>query len=338
METFLKDARDKARSAGRGIVMLALLSATAASMGQRPEAHPYARPGNTLEPALFAEGAISTADDESHAHFTADGRTVYFLKNTPSFNFWTIVVSRFRDGKWTTPRVAPFSGQYSDADPFITADGSKLFFISTRPVDGKARTDTDLWVCERTGGGWMEPEHLGPLVNSDTPEWFPTVAANGTLYFGSARPGGKGATDIWRSRLVNGKYTEPENLGDAINSPASEVEPYIAPDESYLIFAAAGRPGGRGAFDLYISTQKDGQWSPPVNLGDKINSPAWDFAPRISPDGKYFFFTSARGFGDAAQARPLTYEELSQKLHRPGNGLRDIYQVDAKVVLTHIGK
>ena len=338
MESFFQRVGARRQGIRYGLALLALVSGTAALLGQRSDLHPYARAASTPEPVLFAEGVISTADDESHAHFSPDGRTLYFLRNTPSFNFWTIVVSHFRDGTWTTPRVAPFSGQYSDADPFITADGSKLFFISMRPVAGKAKTDTDIWVAERTGGGWVEPEHLGPLVNSDTNEWFPTVAANGTLYFGSARPGGKGAVDIWRSRLVDGKYAEPENLGEAINSAASEVEPYIAPDESYLIFAAAGRPGGRGAFDLYISMQKDGQWSPPVNLGDKINSSAWDFAPRISPDGKYFFFTSARGFGDAPQARPLTYEELSQKLHRPGNGLRDIYQVDAQVVLGHIGK
>jgi len=298
-----------------------------------PEIPPYTAPVALPEPVLFAEGVISTADDESHPQFTSDGRTLYFLKNSPSFNFWTIVVSRFEAGKWTTPEVAPFSGQYSDADPFITADGSKFFFISTRPVDDKPKTDTDIWVMERTPDGWGEPQDLGGVVNSATNEWFPTVAANGTLYFGSARPGGKGAVDLWRSRLVNGKYVEPENLGDVINSAASEVEPYIAPDESYLIFAAAGRPDGHGAFDLYISFQKDGVWSPPKNLGDKINSSAWDFSPKLSPDGKYFFFTSARGFSDQPQKSRLNYKELLQKLHSPRNGLRDIYQVDASVVL-----
>ena len=91
------------------------------------------------EPQFFGENVISTADDESHPAFTPGGKTLYFLKNDPAFNHWTIVVSHEQNGKWSTPEVAPFSGQFSDADPFITLDGERLFFISTRPVNGKAK-------------------------------------------------------------------------------------------------------------------------------------------------------------------------------------------------------
>ena len=100
------------------------------------------------EPQLFGENLISTGDDESHPAFTPDGKTLYFLKNDPSFNHWTIVVSHEQNGKWSTPEVAPFSGQFSDADPFITLDGQRFFFISTRPVNGKAKEDTDIWMIE----------------------------------------------------------------------------------------------------------------------------------------------------------------------------------------------
>ena len=279
--------------------------------------HPYASDRALVEPIIFSEGIISTADDESHPAFTSDGKTLYFLKNAPLFNHWTIVVSQYRNGKWGTPEVAPFSGQYSDADPFITQDGKNLFFISTRPVDGKPKEDTDIWMIEKKASGWSEPRHLGPLINSNSSEWFPTVTKDGTLYFGSDRPGGKGRTDIWRSKLVNGKYSEPENLGDAINSSASEVEPYIAPDESFIIFAAAGRPDGQGAFDLYISYNQNGLWTKGENLGDKINSSAWDFSPKISPDGKYFFFTSNRSFADQPLEKPLSYKELIDQTSQP---------------------
>jgi Tol biopolymer transport system component len=290
--------------------------------------HPYASGQALAEPIIFSEGIISTGDDESHPAFTPDGKTLYFLKNTPLFNHWTIAVSQYRNGKWDTPEVASFSGQYSDADPFITEDGKNLFFISTRPVDGKAKEDTDIWMVEKKASGWSEPTNLGPLINSNASEWFPTLTKDGTLYFGSDRPGGKGRTDIWRCKLINGKYGEPENLGDAINSPASEVEPYIAPDESFIIFAAAGRPDGKGAFDLYISYNKNGSWTKGESLGDKINSKWWDFSPKISPDGKYFFFTSNRNFADQPLEKPLSYNELVSRLHSPRNGLRDIYQID----------
>jgi Tol biopolymer transport system component len=282
-------------------------------------------------PQLFGENVISTGDDESHPEFTPDGKTVYFLKNTPSFSHYTIVVSHEQNRKWTTPEVAPFSGQFSDADPFITADGERFFFISTRPVNGTSKEDTDIWMMKKVGENWSAPEPLA-VVNSETSEWFPTVSKNGNLYFGSERPGGKGKCDLYRSRLIDGKYETPENLGDPINSAANEVEPFIAPDESYLIFAATGLPESKGIYDLYISFRQDGAWTKPRNLGDKINSIGWDFSPKVSPDGKWFFFTSNRCFADKPLDKRLTYNELLKKLHSPGNGLRDIYKIDIRAL------
>ena len=298
--------------------------------------HPYASDKPLGEPAIFAEGVVSTGDFDSHPAFTPDGRTLYFLRSTPNFNLWTILVSRFEKGRWGTPEVAPFSGQYSDADPFVTPDGTRFYFISNRPVAGKAKPDLDIWVMEKNAAGWGEPKNVGAPVNSTGNEWYPTVAANGTVYFGSDREGGKGRTDIYRSRLVEGKYAEAENLGDAINTQFNEFEPLIAPDESFLIFMAGGRADGRGGFDLYISYNRDGAWTKPANLGDKINSGGNEYSPTISPDGKYFFWTSTRGFADRPLERRLSYRELTDKLRSPRNGLGDIYQVDIGVL--NIGK
>ena len=282
-----------------------------------------------IEPVIFGEGVISTGDSESHPAFTPDGKTVYFLKDSPAFNFWTICVSHFRDGKWSAPEVAPFSGQYSDADPFITADGSRFFFISNRPLAemGPAKEDTDIWMMLKEGSGWSAPVNLGETVNSKGSEWYPTVAKDGTLYFGSDREGGQGQTDIYRARLVDGKYSKPENLGPPVNTSGHEYEPFISPDQSFLIFMAY-RPEGQGRSDLYISYQRDGQRTAPVNLGDKINSPAAEYSPKISPDGKYFFWSSGRTTIKPAQDKPLSFIQLTNLIRSPGNGLLDIYRID----------
>src|ERR1044071_3447709 len=95
------------------------------------------------EAAAFASGEVSTGNFESHPYFSPDGATLYLLRSNPTFSFWTILVSRFEKGKWKTPEIAPFSGQYSDADPFITADGKQFYFISNRPVAGKEKQDLD---------------------------------------------------------------------------------------------------------------------------------------------------------------------------------------------------
>jgi hypothetical protein len=93
---------------------------------------------------------------------------------------------------------------------------------------------------EKAGNGWGPPQNVGAPVNSPGQEWYPTIAQDGTMYFGSDREGGKGRTDIYRSRLVDGKYTEPENLGDAINTQFEEFEPYISPSISGTSATAPG--------------------------------------------------------------------------------------------------
>jgi len=293
----------------------------------RPK-HPYGSVKSLSEPTVFAEGTISTGDFDSHPAFTPDGKTLYFVRSTPTFNLWMILVSRFANGHWSTPEVAPFSGLYSDADPFITPDGSRFFFISNRPDADNKTKSLDIWVMERTDAGWSEPKNVGNPINSPGSEWYPTLAADGTLYFGSDRPGGRGRTDIYRSRLVNGKYAEVENLGDVINTEFNEFEPLIDKDQRFLIFMAGGRSDGRGGFDLYISYNRGGVWTKPENLGDKINSKANEYSPTFSPDGRYFFWTSARGFADQPLDKRLDYKDLMNNLRSPRNGLGDIYQID----------
>lgn len=314
------------------LLALPLLAAalTAGQTASRAGEPPYGSAKPLVEPTIFGEGVISTRDHESGAAFTPDGRTVYFVRSTPDLSLRVILVSRFEGGRWGTPEVAPFSGQYADTDPCLSPDGAKLYFASRRPVGGAApRADADLWVVERAGAGWGEPRHLDAPVNSESQETSPAVTADGALYFSSNRAGGKGAADIYRAPFVGGRYAAPENLGDAVNTASPELHVFVTPDESVLIFAGAGREDSRGGVDLYLSRRTDGAWSKPVNLGGKINSAAADTAPRISPDGGYLFWTSTRGYGfDERQERRLSYRELSEKLRGVRNSLGDIYQID----------
>ncbi len=296
------------------LVIVAVISLAAA------DDHPAA-------PELFEPGVISTGEYETHPCFSPDGKTLYFLRSRPNFTGWTIMQSQPIDGRWSPPRVAPFSGKHADADPFITPDGLKLYFISDRPVDGQER-DMDIWMMSRRADGeWDEPVRLPSPINSDANEWFPTIAADGTLYFGSERAGGKGGADLYRCRFANGKWSEPENLGDAVNSPASEFEPLIAPDQSFLIFMAAGRADGVGNGDLYISFSRNGVWTPATCLPPPINSKAQEIGAHLSRDGKTLYFSSARRIArDGATPRPANDDERNKL--GPGNGLGDIYRID----------
>jgi hypothetical protein len=186
---------------------------------------------NPPQPEMIGEGVISTPDDEFGGSISPDGQAIYFDKTVSPHYLYTLCVSHFIGGKWSTPEVLPFSGEYRDSDPVLSPDGQTLLFASDRPVRGKPLKVFSIWASKKSATGWSEPEVLEGSVNSEGSQVFASVANNGNLYFTSDR---KGEFDIYRSRLVDGKYREAEDLGPTANSATiSSLEAFIAADESY---------------------------------------------------------------------------------------------------------
>ena len=170
-------------------------------------------------------------------------------------------------------------------------------------------------------------------MNTPRPEYYPSIASDGTLYFSANREGRPGAFDIFRSKLVDGKYTEPENLGPNVNSPGPDIDNYIAPDQSFIVVNSTGRPDDLGRGDLYVSFNENGQWTPAKHLPAPINTSAREYCPIGSPDGQYLYFTSKRGFADGPRTRALTTKELREGLTGTLNGGGNIYRVPLKDIL-----
>lgn len=308
------------------VLLLALLPASASPTGATAPA--------AAGPVRFLEGLVSTGADDAHVSFSPDGSTLYFVRSTPDFAHWTVLQSRLVKGRWSRPEVAPWSGEWSDADAVVTRDGRRLFFISNRPVDGgeTARPDTEIWVMDRGADGRLGPPRHVAELGSPGDEWFPTLTDDGWLYFGSERPGGKGKSDLWRARWLGDRFGPPENLGEVLNTADQEIEPLVSADGKTLVFAAKGRPEGKGEYDLFVTFLCDGGWSPPAPLGAGVNSSAWEFGPRLSPDGRFLFFTSNRSdFGRRPRGR-LDLAALTRRLESPGNGLRDVYRVEVRAL------
>jgi len=290
---------------------------------------PYAVSQTLTQPQLFAPGIITTNDDEFGGSFTPDGQTCYFSKSVLRFYIDVICFSQFKEGKWQTPQVAPFSGVYRDFDPVLSPDGKKMLFTSSRPVSGNEEAGYDIWMVQKEGDGWSEPIHLDTTINSQYDEHFASMAANGNIYFSSNRPGalgGEGDADIYRSRLVDGKYMPAEHL-DSVSSTAYELDCIVSPDESFILTGCYGRQGGYGNYDIYYSRSINGIFSSSKNLGPLVNSRFRDYSPRISPDGKYLFFTSERDFS-VNGAAIKDYSTLEANLHSILNGSGNIYQVN----------
>jgi hypothetical protein len=191
--------------------------------------------------------------------------------------------------------VASFSGTYSDVDLFISHDGKELLYCSNRPLSGQGepKKDFDIWMVERAGNGWSQPRQVGGAVNTEAPEFYPSLTRAGLLAFQRVGEGGHGAGDIYFSPRVKGGYPRAENAGSVINTKRFESDPLISPDGDYLIFST-DRPGGFGQGDLNITFRaKDGTWTPPRNLGRRVNTSDHENCAMVTPDGKHLFFTRA---------------------------------------------
>lgn len=254
-------------------------------MGQKP-------PGDT--PELFAVGIVSSIWGlHSTAAFSPDGNTIMWapMIEIPGRLYSTggILMSERINDRWTAPRFTPFTGDEEGDVPFFSPDGKRVYFMSAIPLPDDPQSGKErIWYVTRTAEGWTNPKPVDPNVNDYPHHWQFSVDADHTIYFSSSVPEGHGEGDIYCSKLVDGKWQKPQNLGLPVNTDKSEGMPFIAPDGSYLLFSRT--------YDLYISyRKKDGGWTEPENLAEPINSQSIDICPMVTPDGKYMFFISVRG-------------------------------------------
>jgi hypothetical protein len=303
-------------------------------LGQAPPA-----PG---EPAkIFAPGIISTGLQTRDLAMSPDGDEIYYCVILGSFEYSTIMVTR-RDaaGRWSEPEVAPFAANpdWHDLEPHISPDGARFFFMSDRPESGEGETgDSNLWVMERNGADWSAPRMMDAPVNTEADEYFPSSTRDGTLYF--TREDAETRTGaIFRARLLeDGKYGQPERLGDAVNSTPNVFNATVDPDGRWLIVPTFGREDSFGRTDYYVcfSNGADG-WEGPYNLGDAVNSAGGlEYSAALSPDGRHLFFMATRVpegvdplFGEAG----MTAAGIREAFTSPWNGQTNIYWIDAGVI------
>lgn len=282
---------------------------------------------------MFAEGIVSQQYQELNAVFSPDGKEFYYTLADPYRNFYVIMMyKRNADGGWEGPEVAPFSGQYADADPYITSDNKQLYFISKRPKtpESDPAKDFDIWMVNRIDNGWSEAIRLDTAINTPFNEFYVSATDDGSIFYSGQYKGGFGYGDIYEAKKVDGAY-QITNLGEAVNSPTGEGDPYVSPDGNMLIFMGWGRADDLGGGDLYISFKKDGQWQKAKNLGPKINSSSFEYCPMMSPDGKYFFWTSYRS-NSLDNPERYTYDQYINRLENTDNGLGNVYWIKAEVL------
>jgi len=237
-------------------------------LGQKP-------PGMVAEP--FAPGIISTDGWELEGVFAPGMKEFYFTidraenTETASNSFLpTVIGFRQQNNVWKK-----FTEFERTGEIVFSPDGNRMHMA-------KGYKD-------RVGDGWSERKSLGPMI--DRKEWGImrlSASAKGTYVFDDFKSDDDNAIRI--SRLKDGKRQEPVAMGPTVNSGTYTAHPFIAPDESYLIWDSK-REGGYGDADLYISfREKDGSSGPAINMGPKVNSDKADFYASVTPNGKQLLF------------------------------------------------
>jgi len=207
-----------------------------------------------LIPEFFAPGIVSTQEHlETEVLFLSDMKELSFTRSGGKHKEPIWIVMEYKDKRW-----------------------SRKFVESTDIDKYKKRFNPSL----------SEMKSFEPF--KDIPIEGFSVSPIGTYYF-YVLDYKDGSGHMSYSRLIDGKYEEPQIMSKAINRGKYIAHPFIAPDESYLMWDA--EKDGESTPDIYISFRnKDGSWGEAISMGDTINTAAYEQRPKVTPDGKYLFF------------------------------------------------
>jgi|SRR5450432_760831 len=283
-------------------------------------------------PRIFGAGIISDGFANRDMALSPDGNDMLYTLQW-YFGLYSVILHTHKiNGQWTKPDTAWFSGRFNDLEPFYSPDGNKIYFTSNRPVHAgdSLKNDYDIWYLQKTDNSWKGPYNLGPPVNTDKDEFYPSLTKSGNLYF--TRNNEETGDDIFISEWKDGKWVLPRTLPDAVNSKGDDFNAFIDPDENYIIFSSYKRKDDLGKGDLYFSRRVKGIWQPAVHFENGINSPALDYSPFVSADHKYFFFTSKRTLVKFPFKQSRSASEIREILDSCGNGFEDIYIMNFKEV------
>ncbi len=259
--------------------------------------------------------AINTEHHEYVPVITADESELFFTSRRPETvggqidngiadYFEDIYYTKLENGEWKEAENMgkPVNSDLHDATVGLSLDGQKLIiYRDTKKENG------NIFVTQRNGNSWGEPEPLPEPINSKDKETAACYSPDGnTIYFVSDRNGGIGGKDIYKStKDKDGNWGEAENLGTAINTTENEDAVFIHPDGKTLYFSSKGHPT-MGGYDIFKSTYESEKWSTPENIGYPVNSADDDVCFVLTASGEYGYYTSIK---------------------IDGKGKRDIYRV-----------
>ena len=236
-----------------------------------------------IVPELFAPEIISVPESkEFGSTFSPDGTEFYFTRSiNRQQRIW---FTKQINGLWTKPALASFASDCGEFEPHYSYDGKRLYFSSQRPItDQDTLNDRfDIWFVSKMDGKWSKPEYFGRDM------MYLTTTESGTIYFTDL-------SDAERlfiaKREWNGEsFEDIVRLSDSVNCFLNSARPFIAPDESYILFD--GNVDGDFNTDIYVSFKKpSGGWTKARKLGGSVNTNKREVCAYVTRDGRFLFFS-----------------------------------------------
>jgi len=253
-----------------------------ASFGQSPQTQNIIAPG--AKPAIFLQEGVTVPNDQSAPSLTPDLKSVYLSDHN------SICFSKKVNGKWTKPVIIAISGKWKDWDAALSPDGKRMIFVSNRPMEGipqdKPQPNAHLWYADALPDNtWTQPKHIDAPVNLDGfNDFAPSISKTGSICFCSRGRNGNKGMCAYYAKWLGDDFDKPKRL--VLNGDNDTFDPYISPDESYIIFASEKA--------LFISYREGDDWTAGRRLGEQVNvAGSQNGGPYVSPDGKMLYYSSS---------------------------------------------
>jgi hypothetical protein len=212
---------------------------------------------------------IDKEGNELEAFITLSGDELYFLF-TPDLSISEVkraldgvsgvYYSKKVNGIWSASERLELGGD-NVLNGCVYTNGKVLWFCSLR--EGNYNPRGDYYTANFVNGSWSNWQNAGEFLNRiiDIEEIHLSTDQN-TMTFSAVLPDSYGYADLWQIHREGESWSQPENLGNIINSPEEETFPYLSEDESELWFTSFSRLGYPG-YAIFRSIWQDGEWGEP---------------------------------------------------------------------------
>ncbi|GLB51049.1 cell envelope biogenesis protein OmpA [Neptunitalea chrysea] len=277
-----------------------------------------AKNGEIVHSTFFSNVINTENSNETYASFTDDEKTVYFTRSVKEGDKEPLKIFRARlhdkYEQWIDLEMLSFNMEGFDFDtPYISPDGSKLYFASNMPG---TLGGYDLYVVDVAADGTTStPRNLGNEINTTKNEKYPYMLDN-ALYFSSEGHYGLGGYDIFESLYVNQKFHFPANMGSSINSISDDFGFLITADNKG--YFTSDREGGKGGYDIYKFEREKVKQFLDIQIVDENNVPIANTNIIIKDEYNRVFKNAATNDKGELKVEILPYSSYSLHIEKQG--------------------